>query len=112
VKRNQINVERANFRLEQAELDLEANVYQAYVDAQGALKAYEASVIALQAQEQAYEYATERFDVGLTNAFDFSQVKSRLENAQTELLRTKYDYIFKLKVIELYFGIPVTDLKF
>ena len=112
VKRNMINVERANFRLEQAELDLEANVYQAYVDAQGALKAYEAAELALDAQEQAYNYANERFDVGLTNAFDFSQVKSRLENAQTELLRTKYDYIFKLKVIELYFGIPVTDLKF
>ena len=112
VKRNMINVERAEYRLEQAELDLEANVYQAYVDAQGALKAFEAAQSALDAQDQAYLYATERFDVGLTNAFDFSQSKVRLENAQTELLRTKYDYIFKLKVIELYFGIPVTDLKF
>jgi len=112
VKRSKINVDRAEFRLEQAELDLEANVYQAYVDAQGALKAFEAAQTALNAQDQAYNYATERFDVGLTNAFDFSQSKVRLENAQTELLRTKYDYIFKLKVIELYFGIPATDLKF
>ena len=112
VKRSKINVERAEYRLEQVELDLEANVYQAYVDAQGALEAFNAAQTALDAQAQAYLYATERFDVGLTNAFDFSQSKVRLENAQTELLRTKYDYIFKLKVIELYFGIPVTDLKF
>lgn len=112
VRRNQINVRRAEFQLEQAELDLEADVYQALVDAQGALKAYEAALIALEAQELAYEYASERFDVGLTNAFDFSQAKSRFENAQTEVVRAKYDYIFKLKVIELYFGIPVTDLKF
>jgi outer membrane protein len=60
----------------------------------------------------AFDYATERFGVGLTNAFDFSQSKFRYENAQTEVVRTKYDYIFKLKVIELYFGIPVSDLKF
>lgn len=112
VKRNKINVERAEYRLEQAELDLEANVYQAYVDAQGAFRSYEAALVALNAQEQANSYATERFDVGLTNAFEFSQAKLRLENAQTEVVRTKYDYIFKLKVIELYFGIPVTDLKF
>jgi outer membrane protein len=112
VQRSEINVKRAEYQLEQAELDLEADVYQAYVDAQGALKAYEAATVALNAQEQAYEYATERFDVGLTNAFDFSQSKSRLEIAQTEVVRTKYDYIFKLKVIELYFGIPVTELKF
>lgn len=112
VQRNKINVERAEYQLEQAELDLEANVYQAYVDAQGALEAYEAALVALSAQERANAYATDRFDVGLTNAFDFSQSKSRLENAQTEVIRAKYDYIFKLKVIELYFGIPVTDLKF
>ncbi|WP_311195871.1 TolC family protein [Antarcticibacterium sp. 1MA-6-2] len=112
VKRNKINVERATFQLEQAELDLEADVYQAYVDAQGAYEAYEAALVALNAQERANTYATERFDVGLTNAFDFSQSKLRLENAQTEVIRAKYDYIFKLKVIELYFGIPVTDLKF
>ncbi len=112
VKRNEINVKRAEYQLNQAELDLEANVYQAYVDAKGAAKAYEAAKIALEAQQQANEYATERYEVGLTNAFDYSQSKSRLENAQTQVIRTKYDYIFKLKVIELYFGIPVTDLKF
>jgi len=26
--------------------------------------------------------------------------------------RAKYDYIFKLKVLELYFGVPVSELKF
>jgi outer membrane protein len=112
VQRSKINVQRAAFQLEQAQLDLEADVYQAYVDAQGAFKAYEAALVAAAAQEQANAYAAERYEVGLTNAFDFSQSKSRLENALTEVIRAKYDYIFKLKVIELYFGIPVTDLKF
>ncbi|WP_300439247.1 TolC family protein [Christiangramia sp.] len=112
VKRNEINVKRAEYQLEQAELDLEANVYQAYTDARGAFEAYEAALVASEAQEKAYEYATERYDVGLTNAFDFSQAKIRYENTQREALRAKYDYIFKLKVVELYFGIPVRDLKF
>lgn len=112
VKRNEVNVKRAEFQLEQAELDLEANVYQAYTDAQGAFEVYEASLVAAEAQERAFEYATERFNVGLTNAFDFSQAKIRFENTQREALRAKYDYIFKLKVVELYFGIPVGDLKF
>jgi len=112
VKRNEINVKRAEYQLEQAELDLEANVYQAYTDAKGAFEAYEAALVASEAQAKAFEYATERYDVGLTNAFDFSQSKIRYENTQREALRAKYDYIFKLKVVELYFGIPVGDLKF
>lgn len=112
VKRNEVNVKRAEFEKEQAELELESNVYQAYTDVVGARKAYEAALVAVDAQEQAYQYSTDRFDVGLLNSFDFSQAKFKLENAQSEALRAKYDYIFKIKVLELYFGIPVAELKF
>ena len=93
-------------------MDLEANVYQAYVDAKGASEADEEALVAERAQERAFQYGTERFDAGLINAFDFSQSKMRFENAQSEVVRAKYDYIFKLKVIESYFGIPVANLKF
>ena len=112
IKRNKINLERTRYQLEQAKLDLESTVYQAYVDVQGAFKSYEAAQSALESQELAYDYAKERYDVGLTNAFDFSQAKVRYDNAKIELNRAKYNYIFKLKVIELYFGIPVQELRF
>ena len=112
VKRSEVGVLRSEYQLEQSKLDLEANVYQAYTDARGALKAYEAALLAREAQLLAYDYATERYNVGMTNAFDFSQAKFNLENAESEVVRTKYDYIFKLKVLELYFGVPITDLKF
>jgi len=112
VKRSQINLRRSEYQLEQAELDLESNVYQAYVDAKGARQSYEAAKSALESQELAYDYAKERYDVGLTNAFDFSQSKTRYDNIKIDLNNAKYDYIFKLKVLELYFGVPVTELKF
>ncbi|HZW77599.1 MAG TPA: TolC family protein [Flavobacteriaceae bacterium] len=111
VKRRQIELKNSEYQLEQARLDLESNVYQAFVDVQGALKAYEAAQVALESQELAFQYANDRFDVGLTNAFDFSQSKLRLDNAKIELNRTKFDYIFKVKVLELYFGIAPNQLK-
>jgi|TARA_R100001460_G_scaffold102904_1_gene147718 outer membrane protein len=112
VKRNKINLKNTEYQLEQAQLDLESNVYQAYVDANGALKAYEAATVALESQELAYQYAKDRYDVGLTNAFDFSQSKLRYDNARIEENRAKFEYIFKLKVLELYFGVPANELKF
>lgn len=112
VKRNKINLRNSEYLLEQAELDLESNVYQAYVDAKGSRKAYDAAVVAMESQELAYQYAKDRYDVGLTNAFDFSQSKLRYDNAKIEVNRTKFDYIFKLKVLELYFGVPAEELKF
>ena len=110
VKRNQINLLRQEYVLEQAKLDLESNVYQAYVDAKGALKAFEAATSALKSQQLAYEYAKERYDVGLTNAFDFSQSKQRFDTTNIEENRAKYDFLFKLKVLELYFGVPISNL--
>lgn len=112
VRRSKVNVKRQEFLLEQAKLDLESNIYQAYVAAKGSLKSFEAAQKALASQELAYQYAKDRYDVGLTNAFDFSQSKLRYDNTKIDMNRAKYDYIFKLKVLELYFGISATDLKF
>ncbi|MAZ27406.1 MAG: transporter [Cytophagaceae bacterium] len=112
VKRSKVNALRAEYNLEQAQLDLESNVYQAYLDAQGALKSYQAAQAAIESTKLASEYAQIRYEEGLSNAFEYNQVKQRYDNALLDLNRTKYDYIFKLKVLELYFGIPITELKF
>jgi outer membrane protein len=110
VKRNKVNLERAKVQLEQANLDMETAVYQAYNDTKGALKAYEAAQKTLEAREEAFNYSRERYNVGLLNAFDYNQSQNRFEAAQSDVIRTKYDYIFKLKVLEFYFGIPITDI--
>jgi outer membrane protein len=39
---------------------------------------------------------------------DLSQSQTLLATAQSEVLRTKYDYIFKIKILEFYFGIPLS----
>ena len=40
--------------------------------------------------------------------FDFSQAKSRLDNAEIDVISAKYDYIFRIKILEIYFGLPIT----
>lgn len=107
VQRAKINQDKAELQLKQAELDLERNVYQAYNDVKNAAKSYEAAQKALEARQQAFSFAKERYQVGLMNSFDFSQANMAYENAQSEVLRTKYDYIFRTKILEFYFGIPL-----
>ncbi|MGP1991143.1 TolC family protein [Zobellia laminariae] len=107
IKRSKINVEKAKLQLEQEKLNLETNINQAYVDVTSFSKAYDAAQKTLDARRLAYDYSKERYDVGLMNAFDFSQAQSRVDNAEADLIRTKYDYIFRLKVLEFYFGLPL-----
>ncbi|NAS13800.1 TolC family protein [Poritiphilus flavus] len=107
VQRQKISLERAKLDFEQTKLELESNIQQAYVDVTTFDKAYQAAQKTLDARRIAYQYAKDRFDVGLMNAFDFSQAQSRLDNAEADVIRTKYDYIFRLKILEFYFGIPL-----
>ena len=108
VNKTKINILRSVNSLEQKKLDLENTVNQSYNDAKGAYKAYVASQKLVIARKSAFEYAQSKFEVGAMNSFDFTQAKQRFELAQSELIRTKYDYIFKLKVLEFYFGVPIT----
>lgn len=110
VDRAKVEVERRKIALEQEDLNLQRNVYTAYTDALGALKAFESAVAAVESRQGSYDYAKERYDVGLLNSFDFFQAQTLLTNAQSEVLRTKYDYIFKIKILEFYFGIPISQI--
>lgn len=108
IRRAKIDVDISKVQLEQEKLALETNINQAYVDVTSFYKAYEAAEKTLEARRLAYQYSKERFDVGLMNAFDFSQAQSRVDNAEADVVRTKYDYIFRLKILEFYFGVPMS----
>ncbi|WP_281235311.1 TolC family protein [Flavobacterium gelatinilyticum] len=110
VERNKVSLEKSKIDLEQKSLDLQRNVYTAFTDAKASLNTYEASTVTLEARQQAYNYAKEKYDVGLMNSFDFTQAQTLLTNAQSEVIRTKYDYMFKIKILEFYFGIPIVPI--
>lgn len=110
IKRNKIAMERTKLQFQQDKLNLENTINQAWNDARNGYKTYEAASKTVEARRTAYDYAKERFTVGLMNSFDFSQAQARLDNAEAERVRAKYDYIFRLKVLEFYFGIPLDQL--
>ena len=52
-------------------------------------------------------YAKERYEAGMSNSFDLNQAQTLLNQAQADSIKTKYDYLFRLKILELYFGIKL-----
>lgn len=107
VERSKITLEKSKLAFEQQELDLQRTIYQAYTDAQGALKSYDAAVSAADARALSLSYATERYGVGLINVFELNQAQTLSVNAQSEVLRSKYEFIFRVKILEFYFGLPI-----
>jgi outer membrane protein len=108
VERSKVALERSKINLSQTELDLERAVYTAVTDAKGAFNTMQSAIVTMEARELAFNYAKERYAVGMMNALDYNQAQLLYANAQSEVLRTKYDYIFRTKIVEFYFGLPIT----
>ncbi len=107
IARSKVNLEKNKLAFEQTELDLERNIYTAYSDAKGAMETYLATEEMLKAREEAFRYTKERYENGMATAFDYNQSQTLLVNTQSDLLRTKYDYLFRTRILEFYFGIPI-----
>lgn len=109
VARSKIALERSKLAKSQQELDIERNVFTAYSDTKAAKESYEAALQIEKARELAMQYAKDRYEIGMMNIFDYNQSQTAFVNAQSEVLRTKYDYIFRIKILEFYFGIPLIE---
>jgi len=104
VAQSVINKEIFETRLESEKLSLKQTIEQSFLDVRTALKTYEAASISLEAQNEAFKNAQERYNFGAMTQFDFDQVRTRQVNAEAALIRSKYDYVFKTKVLQFYSG--------
>ena len=58
----------------------------------------------LVSMEESFRYTEQKFNVGLVNTIDYKSSKNQLTRTQSDLLQAKYEYIFKVKVLDFYRG--------
>jgi outer membrane protein len=104
-----INTEIRALELQQAKNQLQQDIQKAYNDAMASLKKYKATQKSINASEEAFKYTEIRFQEGLVNAVDYANALNQLNMAKSERLQSKYDFIFKTKILEFYQG---KELKF
>ncbi len=107
VQQSKINLENSRLQQQIVHDQLYKTIQQAHADAKAALKKYLANQKNVMALEEAYRYMEQRFSVGMANSLDYNDAKNRLAQAQSETVQAKYDYIFRLKVLDFYMGKPI-----
>jgi len=108
ISNSKLNVNNYKLQLETTKNNLYKAIQQSHADAVAARKRYLATEEALVSMEESFKYTEERFEVGLVNTVDYNTEKNRLTETQSDLLKAKYDYIFKMKILDFYRGIPIT----
>ncbi len=103
-ERTKVNVLQTQLQDEQEKINLKTNIYNAYQDAFSALQRYNASARMVAASQKALDFSKKRLDIGLLGTLDYIVTQSNLFRARIEEVSNRYDYLFKMKVLEFYKG--------
>lgn len=104
VQRAMISHEQARINAREAENTLRQNVETSYNNAIAASKSYNATLRQVDAREEAYRMAKQRFDIGATNFVEYQLAENDLFQARSDLSRAKYEFVFRKKVLDFYLG--------
>lgn len=104
VQRAKLNTLQSEILLELQKEKLGQDIYQAMANVKSAIKEMDAAKNAFLASKSSFEKTQKRFDIGTANVFELNQIQANFLNAETNFLISKYDLVFKLKVLDYYAG--------
>ena len=107
VKQKKLVCTRAEYELTQAQLALDKEVKQAIVNAETAYEKYTLLAADEQKCEEALRQTKEKYDAGAATYYDYQIAVGNLFQARVQRLQTKYEYIFRTKIIDFYSGISL-----
>ena len=108
LQRAKINKQRAEITALNTRNVLRQNIETSYNNALASLKSYEATQKRVTALEESFRAAEQRYNLGDANFVDYQVASNNLFAAKADLVRTKYEYIFRVKILDFYLGNPIT----
>jgi outer membrane protein len=101
IRSSELEVEKSKLQLDNTKIELQKNIQQAYYNAIGARAKWESALKSQQANTEAYRFANQKYEGGRSTVYELYQAKNNLAQAQSEVIQAKYEYVFRLKILEL-----------
>ena len=108
IKRAKLNKEIADISVIEARNQVRQTIETSYNDALAASKSFTASQKQVKALEESFRIIKSQYNLGSVNYTEYQISNNNLVRATNDLLISKYDYIFKLKVLDFYQGKKLT----
>lgn len=103
-----IGVYQSETALEQTKNQLYKEIQQAYNDALSASEKFESATVAVESYQEAFSYTEQKFSVGIVNSVEYNIAKNNYIKSESDLLQAKYAYLFAIKILDFYKGIPLS----
>lgn len=108
VEQSRINESVAKNTLEQQKQTVRQNVQKAQFDVDANYEAYIAAVEAEKSTKLSMDFADKSYAAGRTTIFDLNVARNNYANAQGSVAQAKFNYLFSLKLLNFYAGIPLS----
>lgn len=102
VERTKLSIENQEIAIQTTKKELKKEIQQAYYSAIAAQQKYNAAEETFQAAQIAYRYSNESFAAGRTTLLELNESKNRLFKSESESLQAKYEFLYRIKVLEFY----------
>ena len=109
VEQAKISENIAKNTLEQQKLSVRQDVQKAYFDANANYENFMAAVEAEKSTKLALDFAEKSYEAGRSTIYDLNNARNNYVNSQSTVSQAKYNYIFSMKLLNFYAGIPLTD---
>lgn len=108
VEQSKLNESIAKNNLDQQKQTVKQNVQKAQFDADANYETYLAAVEAEKSSKLSMSFAEKSYAAGRTTIFDLNVARNNYANAQGSVAQAKYNYLFSLKLLNFYAGIPLS----
>jgi outer membrane protein len=104
VEKAKLNAINDKILSDQTKQTLKTNIQNAIASAKAAKQSLAAAEAATTAAKIAHDNANRKSELGSLNNFELLSARNRYDTAQNNLLIARYEYYFRIKVIEYYLG--------
>ncbi len=91
----------------QIQQQLKNDIQTAIANARAGRKQLDAAQKTFASMQTAFQNTEKRHALGAVNSLELTTAQNNLNIAENELIVAKYDYLFKLKILDFYEGKPL-----
>ncbi len=96
-------------QLEESRKSLRKEIEQAWYNAEAARAKYHSCDKGVEAGEAAFALMREKYDAGRATAVEFNESRVSLARLLSERAQAKYEYLFRVKILDFYRGRPLAE---
>ncbi|MCX6223901.1 MAG: TolC family protein [Bacteroidia bacterium] len=98
----------AKLSLDQKKLSIRHDIQLAYSATLNSRAKYEATTEAVASANESFNLTQEKYKAGISSSVEFKVAQNQLIQAQSTRIQSKYEFIIRSKILDLYLDKPIT----